>query len=103
MARVTGAAGKALEAKALKADKKSAGMVMLFEKGYDVPEVAAIFDAPYGFPYGVAVRNGFVKPTARAATNGTGKSKTAKATATKAKASAKAPAKKAKAKASSKK
>lgn len=85
MAR-TPAQAKALEAKALKAETKSEGMRMLFEAGYEVAEVRTIFEVPYGFAYGVAVRGGFVTPTEREA-----KPKAAKA--------AKAPAKAAPAKA----
>lgn len=63
----TGAQAAALEKKALAAETKSAGMRMLLEAGRSVSEVRQIFDAPYGFVYGVAVRAGLVESTPRAA------------------------------------
>lgn len=57
----------ALEKKALAAGKKSEGMRMLLDADYSVADVKDIFDAPYGFVYGVAKRNGSVTPTPRTA------------------------------------
>lgn len=81
------AKNKALETKALKAETKSAGMRMLLEGGYEVAEVAAIFDAPYGFVYGVASRAGLINATPRTAK---AKAPAKKATATKPATAAKA-------------
>ena len=57
----------ALEKKALASENKSAGMRMLLDEGYSVTEVRDIFEAPYGFVYGVAVRNGSVEAEPREA------------------------------------
>lgn len=94
MAKSTGAAKQALEKKALAASTKSEGMRMLFENGYATAEIKELFEAPYGFVYGVGVRGGFITSTPREASNGNGKAKAApKAAATKVVAKAKAPAK----------
>lgn len=53
-----------IEAKALAAESKSAGMRMLYDAGYQVAAVAKVFDAPYGFAYGVAVRHGVAESAA---------------------------------------
>lgn len=66
MAKPTGAAAKQLEKKALAEDTKSEGMRMLLTAGYEVTEVRDIFEAQYGFVYGVARRAGLVEATARA-------------------------------------
>lgn len=58
---------QALENKALAASSKSEGMRMLLEADYTVAEVRTVFDAPYGFVYGVAKRGGFITPEPRAA------------------------------------
>lgn len=57
----------ALVKKAVASESKSAGMRDLFDAGFTVREVADAFDAPYGFAYGVAVRNGSVTPSPREA------------------------------------
>lgn len=57
-----------LEAKALAETNKSAGMRMLLEAGQSVSEVAATFEAPYGFVYGVARRAGLIESTPRETT-----------------------------------
>lgn len=97
MAKSTGATKQALEKKALAASTKSEGMRMLFENGYSTAEIKELFEAPYGFVYGVGVRGGFITSTpreAKAASNGNGKAKAApKVAATKVVAKAKAPAK----------
>lgn len=54
----------AIETQALKAVSKSEGMRMLFEAGYTVTQVKAVFNAPYGFVYGVAQRAGFAETAA---------------------------------------
>jgi len=54
----TPAQAKSLEAKALAASSKSEGMRMLFDEGYTVLQVKELFEVPYGFAYGVAVRAG---------------------------------------------
>lgn len=107
MAAPTGAALKQLTAKALKSESKSAGMRTMLEAGVPVNEVAAAFDAPYGFVYGVARRANLVTSTPRTPKAATSKATTkaaakpaAKATASKvsatkasaAKTTAKAPA-----------
>jgi len=78
----------ALEKKALASENKSAGMRMLLDEGYSVIEVRDIFEAPYGFVYGVAVRNGNVEAEPReakpAAAKPTAKPAAAKAPAAKA-------------------
>lgn len=89
----TGAQAAALEKKALAAESKSAGMRMLLEAGRSVSEVRQVFDAPYGFVYGVASRAGLIESTPRAAKP----AKAAKAAARPAKAAPKATAKPARA------
>lgn len=81
---------KALETKALNADNKSEGMRMLFDQGYAVTEVRDLFDVPYGYAYGVAVRNGTVISEPRPAAKAKPAAKAAKPAAAKAKAPAKA-------------
>lgn len=63
MAR-TPAQRKSLETKALANSNKSAGMRSLFEAGYKVAEVKQVFNAPYGYVYGVAQRGGFAETAA---------------------------------------
>lgn len=66
----------AIETKALAAESKSAGMRTLFDAGYKVAAVAKVFEAPYGFAYGVALRHGVAESAAARkgnGTNGTGK------------------------------
>lgn len=65
MAQRTPAQSKALEAKALKAESKSAGMRMLYEAGYSVSQVTKVFDVGYPFAYGVALRGGFAQTAAQ--------------------------------------
>jgi hypothetical protein len=77
MAR-TPAQAASLEKKALGAASKSQGMRDLLEAGYTVLEVQDVFDAPYGFVYGVAVRGSFVTPTPRADKPATTMAKAAK-------------------------
>ena len=63
MAR-TPAQRKSLETKALASANKSEGMRILFEAGYKVAEVKQVFNAPYGYVYGVAQRGGFAETAA---------------------------------------
>lgn len=63
MARSTSTV-QAIEKKALAESNKSAGMRMLFDAGRTVVEVQRIFDAPYGYVYGVAKRHGVVETAA---------------------------------------
>lgn len=81
---------KSLEAKALASENKSEGMRMLLTEGYTVQDVRDLFEAPYGFVYGVARRAGLIDPTPREPKAETKPAKAAKA------APAKAPAAKAK-------
>lgn len=53
-----------IEIKALAAASKSEGMRMLYTAGYKVSRVAEVFNAPYGFCYGVAQRAGVVATAA---------------------------------------
>jgi hypothetical protein len=53
-----------IEAKALKAETKSEGMRLLMQNGYTVSQTAKVFDAPYGFVYGVAQRAGLAETAA---------------------------------------
>lgn len=66
MAGRTTAQTAALEKKALAEPTKSAGMRMLLDAGYLVQDVAHVFDAPYGFVYGVATRANGGNPPAGA-------------------------------------
>lgn len=59
-----GTASNAIERKALAQKSKSGGMRMLFDAGYSVTRVKAVFNAPYGFVYGVAKRHGVVDTAA---------------------------------------
>lgn len=54
----------AIERKALAEDNKSAGMRMLFDAGYTVTRVQSVFNAPYGYVYGVALRHGVIATAA---------------------------------------
>jgi hypothetical protein len=83
-----------LEKKALATETKSEGMRMLLEVGYTVVEVKDIFEAPYGFVYGVARRAGLTETAAARQSSG----RPPKAEKAKAKAPAKAKAAKAEAK-----
>lgn len=56
-----------LEAKALAAESKSAGMRLLLENNYTVAQVRDLFEVPYGFAYGVARRAKLIQSTPRAA------------------------------------
>lgn len=84
----TKATRPSIETKALAAESKSAGMRMLFEAGYSVVQVKEVFNAPYGFVYGVAQRGGFAETAAARKT-----AKVVKAPKAKAAAPVKAPAK----------
>jgi len=53
-----------IETKALAEENKSAGMRLLFEHGYSVTQVRTVFNAPYGYVYGVAQRAGFAETAA---------------------------------------
>jgi len=66
-----------IETKALAEENKSAGMRLLFEHGYSVTQVRTVFNAPYGYVYGVAQRAGFAET---AAARKTAKAAPAKAT-----------------------
>lgn len=96
MARTTKASRPAIETKALAEENKSAGMRLLFEADYSVVQVKEVFNAPYGYVYGVAQRAGFVENAAARRSTKATKAKTpvkaAKAPA-KAKAATKAPVK----------
>lgn len=81
MATPTPAARKSLEAKALKEESKSAGMRLLFDAGYTAVEVKEVFGAPYGFVYGVGVRNGSIEATPREEKAAAPKAKAAKSAA----------------------
>lgn len=58
MAGRTPAQKASIEKKALAAENKSDGMRQLFDAGYDVKTVRDLFGVPYGFAYGVFIRNG---------------------------------------------
>lgn len=64
MARNSTSTVPAIEKKALAESNKSAGMRMLFEDGYTVAQVRKVFNAPYGYVYGVADRAGFADTAA---------------------------------------
>lgn len=54
----------AIEKKALAESNKSQGMRMLFDAGYTVTRVQGVFNAPYGYVYGVALRHGVIETAA---------------------------------------
>lgn len=54
----------AIERKALAMDNKSEGMRLLFDAKYTVARVKAVFGAPYGYVYGVALRHGVIATAA---------------------------------------
>lgn len=81
MARNSSASGKAaIEKKALAMDNKSEGMRLLFDAGYTVVQVREVFDAPYGYVYGVALRHGVVETAASRRAPAKAKAKAAKTT-----------------------
>lgn len=60
----TSKANVVAERKALAQSKKSEGMRNLLDLGYTVTQVQRVFDAPYGFVYGVALRHGVIDTAA---------------------------------------
>lgn len=64
MAQGQTATQRKLEAKAINAASKSAGMRSLYEAGYTVAQVTKVMDVGYPFAYGVAKRGGFADTAA---------------------------------------
>lgn len=85
----------AIERKALSMDNKSEGMRLLFDDGYTVVQVRQVFNAPYGYVYGVAQRHGVADSAAtrRAPRKATTKAKAPARSASKTKATGRQPSK----------
>lgn len=64
MAQGQTATQRKLEAKAIAAASKSAGMRSLYEAGYTVAQVTKVMGVGYPFAYGVAKRGGFADTAA---------------------------------------